>query len=203
MGVIALDTNDFARAAAVAGDLSGDEQEALSGVVFKALTAMDEYDTGKFERLYRLVIDACPATDRAHEAHWRLTHMYQQAFDPPPHEKIAALLEGFLARYKESKVVSMEKYPDEMLVFSPLRSLHQSYEALKQWDKIAAYYEKAVAEKKPMKPQDHFDYAKALDEMGKKAGAMEWYEKFIKVETDKDSFTVELATDRVKELKGQ
>ncbi len=203
LGVIVLETNDFARAAALAGDLSPEEQGALSGMAFKALTAMDEYDTAKFERLYRLVIDACPATDRAHEAHWRLTHMYQRAYDEPQNEKIAALLEGFLARYKESKVVSMEKYPDEMLVFSPLRSLHQAYEELKRWDKIAEYYAKAVAEKQPMKPQDHFDYAKALDEMGKKAEAIEWYEKFVKVEPDKESFTVELARDRVKELKGQ
>lgn len=203
MGVIGLGTNDFARAAAVAGSLSPEEQEALAGVVFKALMAMDEYDTAKFERLYRLVIDACPATDRAHEAHWRLTHMYQRAYDEPQNEKIVALLEGFLARYRESKVVSMEKYPDEMLVFSPLRSLHQSYEAMRRWDKIAAHYQKAVAEKTPLKPQDHFDYAKALDELGKKADAIEWYEKFLKVEPDKDSFTVELARDRVKEMKGQ
>ncbi len=203
LGVIGLGTNDFPGAAALAGKLSGEEQEALSRMAFKALGSMDDDETGKFERLFRLVIDTCPETGRAHEAHWRLTHMYQQAFDPPAHEKIVPLLEGFLARYKESKIVSMEKYPEEALVFSPLRSLHQSYEALKQWDKIAAYYNGAVAAKAPLKPADQFDYAKALDEMGNKEGAIKWYQNYLKAEPDKESFMVEIAGDRVKELRGQ
>lgn len=202
-GVIAIETNDFSRAAALATGLTHDEQEALSAMAFRALKVMDDDETAKFERLYRLVIDACPETDRAHEAHWRLTNMYQQAFDPPQHEKIVAMLEGFLARYKESKVVSMEKYPAEVLVFSPVRSLHQSYEALKQWDKIAAYYGRLVAENKPLKPVDQFDYAKALDESGNKAGAIDWYQKYISAETDKQSFMLEVAGGRVKELSGQ
>lgn len=124
----------------------------------------------------------------ARRPYWRLTNLYLRAYDEPKHAEIVTLLEQFLARYTASTVLSMVKYPDEVLVFSPIRSLHQSYEELGQHAKIAAYYDKIAGQEKAFRIYDYFDYASALDKSARPKDAIVWYQKF-------------LAADRIKELK--
>jgi len=180
------------------------DQDALAKTVFQKLAkAPDDAKPEFFERYYKIVMDRCPDTDRAHESYWRLTNLYNQAFDSPKHAEIAAILEQFLARYKTSTVVSMKKYPDRMLVFSPVRSLHQAYEALKRYAPIAAYYDGISAQEKDFAISDYFDYASALEKVQRSREAVTWYEKFLKkTEGNEDvDFMREIAQDRIKELR--
>ncbi len=142
------------------------DQDELARLLFRKMAnAADDVKPEFYVKYYKLAMDRCPDTNRAHEAYWRLTNLYNRAYDEPKHEEIVKILEQFLARYKTSTVVSMKKYPDEMLVFSPIRSLHQAYESLGRYDQIAAYYDKIAAQEAGFAIYDFFDYADALDKV--------------------------------------
>jgi tetratricopeptide (TPR) repeat protein len=180
------------------------DQENLAGAIFKKMIdAAADTKPEFFERYFKLVMDKCPDTDQAHESYWRLTNLYLQAYTEPKHEEIAAILEQFLARYQASTVVSMKKYPDEMLVFSPIRSLHQAYEALGRYEKIAAYYDRISVREGEFSVYDYFDYANALDKTDRLQEAVAYYEKFLKKSAGSDDmdFMREIAKDRIDEMK--
>jgi tetratricopeptide (TPR) repeat protein len=180
------------------------DQEYLARAIFKKMAAAaDDARPEFFERCYKLVMDKCPDTDQAHESYWRLTNLYIQAYDEPKNEEIVNILEQFLARYQASPVVSMKKYPDEMLVFSPIRSLHQAYEALGRHEKIAAYYDKIPARDAEFSVYDYFDYASALEKTNRFLEAVVYYEKFLKKSAGSDEmdFMREIAQDRIDALK--
>jgi tetratricopeptide (TPR) repeat protein len=184
--------------------LSKTDQEDLAKTVFSKMANADDSATPEFfERYYKIVMDRCPDTNRAHEAYWRLTNLYTQAYDEPKNEEIIKILEQFLARYTTSTVVSMKKYPDEMLVFSPIGRLHQAYEALGRHDKITAYYDKIAGQEATFSIYDYFDYASALDKTGRLKEAVTWYEKFLKKTEGNDDvdFMREIAQDRIKEIR--
>ena len=186
-----------------AAPLSQAEQDDLARAVFATLArADDSAEPEYYERHYKMVMDKCPDTKQAHESYWRLTNLYRLAYDEPKLEEIVEILEQFLGRYKTSTVVSMSKYPDELLVFSPLGSLHRAYEELGQYDKIAAYYDKIAAQEASFSVQDYFDYATALDETDRSEDAVTWYKKFLKKAEGNEGmeFTREIAEDRVAEL---
>jgi hypothetical protein len=165
------------------------------------LQESDDNHPDIFERLYFVVMEYAPETEAAQESYWRLSNMYRQAYNEPQHEKIVALLERFLQRYKESTVVSLEKYPDEMLVFSPVRTLHQAYEALNRFEPIVAWYDGRVKQGLPLKANDCFDYAQALEKTKRGADAVPWYEKFIELDRGSSEFMAGLAKERIAELK--
>lgn len=184
--------------------LSATEQEVLAKAIFAKLAgsaadAKPEF----FERYYKIIMDKCPETSRAHESYWRLTNLYTQAYDEPKNEEIVKILEQFLARYKSSAVVSMKKYPDELLVFSPIKRLHQVYEDLGRHGQITAYYDKIAAQEASFAVYDYYDYASALDKTGRIKDAVIWYEKFLKkTEGNEDvDFMREIAQDRIQEMK--
>ena len=145
-------------------------------------------------------MEKCPDTDRAHESYWRLTNLYRQAYNEPQLEKIVRILEQFLERYETSTVVSMSKYPDDFLEFSPLASLHRAYEELGQYDKIAGYYDNIDSQEQPLAVQECFDYASALDATQRVDDAMKWYKRFLTESKDKQDFEFQraVAEDRIK-----
>jgi tetratricopeptide (TPR) repeat protein len=184
--------------------LSKSDQDELARLLFRRMAyAEDDAKPEFYIQNYKLVMDKCPDSDRAHESYWRLTNLYNQAYDEPKHEEVVKILEQFLARYKTSTVVSMKKYPGEALVFSPLGSLHLAYEKLGRYDKIVAYYDKIAAQEAVFAVYDYFDYASALDEVKRLADAAVWYEKFLKKSAGDGSvdFMREVAEDRLKELR--
>lgn len=184
--------------------LAKTEQEDLAKAIFKKMASADDDAKPEFfERYYKLVMDKCPDTDRAHECYWRLTNLYTQAYDEPKHEEIIGILEQFLARYQTSNVLSMKKYPDEMLVFSPIRSLHQAYEGLARFEKITDYYDKIAAREADFSLNDLFDYANALDKTNRFREAVMYYKKFLKKSEGNDDvdFMREIVQDRIEELK--
>lgn len=196
---------DAARIAALTAKptLALAEQEELAQALFSLMAKDTSDDPAFYEKHFTTVIEKCPETKRAHEAYWRLTNLYLRAYDEPKHEQIVRILEQFLSRYTTSDVLSMKKYPDEMLVFSPIKYLHQSYEELKRYDRIAAYYDGIALRESEFAVYDFFDYAEALAETKRPKDAVVWYEKFLKKTEGDDSvdFMRELAADRVKELK--
>lgn len=180
------------------------DQDELVRLLFRKMAnAADDAKPDFYVKYYKLAMDRCPDTNRAHEAYWRLTNLYHQAYDEPKYEEVVQILEQFLARYKTSTVVSMKKYPDEMLVFSPLKSLHQAYEELERHDKITAYYDKIASQEAGFAIYDYFDYASALEKTKRLPEAVVWYEKFLKKSAGNDSvdFMREVAQDKIKELK--
>lgn len=183
--------------------LTKPEQEELALALFK-LMAADTSDKPEFlVTHYTTVIEKCPDTERAHIAYWRLTNVYNQLYDPPKHEEIVRLLEQFLDRYKTSDVVSMKKFSDRQLVFSPILRLHQAYEALGQFDKIVAYYDKEVSKKVKLGIYDTFEYASALDKVERGKDAMKYYQSFLDATKGNDDvdFMRDMATARIDELK--
>ena len=186
--------------------LTPPEQQELAAALFKVMANAKTDDPKFYEERYRIVMEKCPETDRAHESYWRLTNLYLRAYDEPKHAEIVTLLEQFLARYTASTVLSMVKYPDETLKFSPIKYLHQSYQDLGQHAKIAAYYDKAAkipAQEKTFRIYDYFDYASALDKSARPKDAIVWYQKFLDKTKGNDGveFMREVAADRLKELK--
>ena len=180
------------------------DQEHLARAIFKKMAAAaDDAQPEFFERFYTLVMDKCPDTDRAHESYWRLTNLYTRAYAEPKYEAIAKILEKFLDLYQASTVVSMKKYPDKALVFSPIRRLHQAYEELGRYEKITAYYDKISAREAEFSVYDYFDYASALEKTNRLQEAVAYYEKFLKksAENDDMDFMREIARDRIDELK--
>ena len=180
------------------------DQENLAKMIYlKLAAAPDDAEAAFFERYYKLVMEKCPNTDRAHESYWRLTNLYERAYEEPRYEEIISILEQFLSRYQASNVLSMKKYPDEALKFSPIDRLHQAYKALGRDDKIATHYDRNASQEASFSIYDYFDYASALDKTKRFKEAVVWYEKFLKktegnLEID---FVREIAADRVLELK--
>ena len=181
--------------------LTLEEQQTVASALFQEMVDADEDNLELFERNYKLVLEKCPETTQAHTAVWRLSNLYTLAYDEPQHEKIIAILEPFLERTKESGVVSMKKYPEEMLVFSPLAKLHLSYSELGMFDKIAAYYDKVTAEGRTLGLYDCFDYAEALDQSGRREDAVRWFKEFLKISENEEDveFMRELAQEKIKE----
>jgi tetratricopeptide (TPR) repeat protein len=178
------------------------EQQRVATALFQEMSEADEDNLELFERHYLTVLEKCPETEKAHTAAWRLTNLYSLAYDEPRYEKIIAILEPFLERYTESDVVSMEKYPEDILVFSPLAKLHLAYRELGLHDKIASYYEKATAAGADLSALDCFDFAEALDRPGREKEAVRWYREFLaKTEEGPDlQFMREVARDRIEEI---
>ncbi|MCJ7680185.1 MAG: hypothetical protein MUP70_05635 [Candidatus Aminicenantes bacterium] len=181
--------------------LTLDEQKTVALALFQEMVDADEDNLELFERNYKAVLEKCPDTTQAHTAVWRLSNLYTLAYDEPQHEKLIAILEPFLERTTESSVVSMKKYPEEMLVFSPLAKLHLSYSELGQFDKIAAYYDKVTAEGRTLGVYDCFDYADALDNSDRGDEAVRWFKEFLKISENEEGmeFMREIAQDRIKE----
>ncbi len=200
-----VSAQDASRIAALTAQpsLTVPEQEELAKALFSVMAKDKSDDPALYEKHYLTVMTKCPDTKRAHESYWRLTNLYLRAYDEPKHDRIVAILEQFLKRYTTSDVLSMKKYPDETLVFSPISYLHQSYEALGQHSKIVAYYDGLAAGESGFAKYDYFDYAQALDEVKRTKDAITWYEKFLQKTQGDDSvdFMREIAADRVKELK--
>ena len=183
--------------------LTKPEQQELAVALFRLMASAETEAPAFFEEKYQVVMEKCPETNQAHESYWRLTNLYLRAYDPPKHKEVVRILEQFLARYTQSTVLSMKKYPDQMLVFSPVKYLHRSYEELGQYAKIAAYYAKIAGREATFSVYDYFDYASALDKSSRGKDAIGWYQKFLSKTKGNDSvdFMREIAADRIKTLK--
>ena len=60
-------------------------------------------DASECEALYLRMIDECPDTELAEEAHWALSNLYLDDFDKPKEDKAGEILELFLKRYPSSR----------------------------------------------------------------------------------------------------
>jgi len=60
-------------------------------------------DAAEREALFLRMIDECPDTELAKEAHWALSNLYLDDFDEPKEDKAREILELFLERYPSSR----------------------------------------------------------------------------------------------------
>jgi hypothetical protein len=62
-------------------------------------------DPAEREKLFLRLIEECPETEAAEEAHWALSNLYLDDFDEPLEDKAREILESFLKRYPASQWV--------------------------------------------------------------------------------------------------
>jgi len=86
---------------AVAAPVPSDQQE-FQAVDYRFMISRTT-DASEREALYLRMIDECPDTELAEEAHWALSNLYLDDFDEPMENKAREILELFLKRYPSSR----------------------------------------------------------------------------------------------------
>jgi len=80
-----------------------EQQSALALEYLLRLTRTPASDAEAREKIYLGLIDECPVTEAAEEAHWALSNLYLDNFDGPKEDKAREILEKFLERYPSSQ----------------------------------------------------------------------------------------------------
>ncbi len=171
------------------------QQEKISAI-FAQAESMDESDLQGFERLYNQALECCPDTRRVHEAYFLLGNLYLYGIDPPALDKAQALYEQYL-----------ERYPDEIpgLCTDFENKLTGIYDRTEQYDKLAALYDKLLAEGLegcPLSQCDRhlFSYANALERTGRTKDALRWYKAYL--EHDPSEVLMDVAEEAIARLEG-
>jgi hypothetical protein len=94
----------FHEAAEAAPPLGQEEQRRLANTLSLNLARLPA-DAGADEKeaLYLRIVEECPATEDAQEAHWALSNLYLDGFAEPREEDAKNILKRFLARYPSSR----------------------------------------------------------------------------------------------------
>ncbi len=189
---------------AFAEELTLIEQQKLARTLFNRIAAKDEQDVQGIEPLFLEVIEKAPRVRRAEEAYWMLCNMYMQAFDPPRNKDAAALLEQYLARYPDSRVLddkfSMFSTPGLPLVKERLLFL---YEQEEMWEKAAVLYDEVIPDPKTAGEAllSHFiGYGGAMEQTGQKEKAIAAYTVYLERSGNTGDFLEEIVKERLKEL---
>jgi outer membrane protein assembly factor BamD (BamD/ComL family) len=82
-----------------------DQQEILALEYRLSIDRTPASDAAERERLFLRIIEECPETEAAEEAHWALSNLYLDDFDEPREDKAREILESFLKRYPSSQWV--------------------------------------------------------------------------------------------------
>lgn len=85
--------------------LTADEQNELAGKLFKQAAKTPKSRLKDFKEIYTEIIRRCPEASQVQEAYWRLTNLYLTAYDQPQNEEIIKLLEEFMRRYPDSRII--------------------------------------------------------------------------------------------------
>ena len=180
------------------------EQQKLARALFNKIAVKDDYDVQGIEPLFLEVIERAPRVRRAEEAYWMLCNMYMQAFDPPRNKDAAALLEQYLARYPDSRVLdkkfSMFSTPGLPLVKERLLFL---YEQEEMWEKAAALYDEVIPDPKTAGEAllSHFiGYGGAMEQTGQKEKAIAAYTVYLERSGNTGDFLEEIVKERLKKL---
>ncbi|MCB2186803.1 MAG: tetratricopeptide repeat protein [Deltaproteobacteria bacterium] len=170
-------------------------QEQLALQLFQKLAKTPTDDHEAFHRIYYVIIDRCPDTERAEVAYWRLSNLLLQAYDPPKNEEAVKLLEKFLARYPHSQGVPMIK-----------QRLSRLYEDTGRWCQAADLYGEAAANLPPKLDEQMLGwctaFATALENCGKKDEARKWYRKVVENDPELKTFSAQVAQERLGKLGG-
>lgn len=179
-------------ALAAEAKLAKADQESLALEIFKKLRATPNDQLDTFRRLYYQVIEQCPDTERAEISHWRLSNLLLMGYDPPRVKEAVTLLEGFLARYPQSRGAPQVQ-----------NRLARYYEEGKQWCKARDMYQALVPTLPPDSQRTHgywFAFAKALEQCGQKDQAVIWYQKVAESQQGKDTMLAEWAKEALRRL---
>jgi len=165
-------------------------QDAEAVRLYKQMARLPETDVEGLIGLHRQVVETCPATAWAAESHWRLSNLYLFGFDQPDRERIVFHLETLLKRYPTSPLVPQAQ--QRLLV---------SYRELGAFDRIVALYGPLFRDKDTMPDgiflASAFEYAEALEEVGRKADADRLYEEILTRDRERRSDAAALAAARL------
>jgi outer membrane protein assembly factor BamD (BamD/ComL family) len=81
---------------------SGEEAPQRDTALDIRLALSRAADAAEKEKLCLRLINECPETEDAEEAHWALSNLYLDGFDEPKEDEARKVLEQFLARYPSS-----------------------------------------------------------------------------------------------------
>jgi hypothetical protein len=81
---------------------SGEDAQRRDTALEIRLALSRTADAAEKEKLCLRLIEECPETEDAEEAHWALSNLYLDGFDEPKEDEARKILEQFLARYPSS-----------------------------------------------------------------------------------------------------
>jgi hypothetical protein len=105
VGYILFSVFIFFRSTAWSAPVDPAQQEVLALEYRLSIDRTPSGDAAERERLYLRMIEECPETEAAQEAHWALSNLYLDDFDEPREDKAREILESFLKRYPTSQWV--------------------------------------------------------------------------------------------------
>ncbi len=170
-----------------------DEQKKLAERLYATMAGTGDHEFKTFIDLHQQVIDQCPDTERAPESCWRLANLWQFGTRAPNYDRAIPLIEHLLRRY-----------PHDPIVGTAINRLCMLYAAAGRKDKLAEFYAGLFAGNPDM-PAETFlckgiDYARTLEELGRKAEAKDWYEKVVAKDGTRNTPEGRLARQRAAQL---
>jgi len=172
---------------------SPEEQAKKAKAIYTQMAGMSNNDLDALEALHLQVIQECPDTDFARESIFMLSNMYQFATANPLIEKQSALLDYLL-----------EKYPGSDPAVLLMNRIVNTYRAAGKPEKLVGVYSKALTN--PNIDDRSFiiyglDYAKALQETGKKDEARNMLTAVIARDGTNNSFEAGVAKNLLTQWK--
>ena len=101
--VVFVVTNLLCVSMVLGAPLESDQQGLAALEYLFRLTRTPASDVEAREKIYLDLIDECPETEAAEEAHWALSNLYLDDFDEPKEDKAQEILKKFLERYPSSQ----------------------------------------------------------------------------------------------------
>lgn len=170
-----------------------EDQTKKAKALMVQMSTMSDNDLEALETIHLQVIQECPDTDFAKEAIYMLSNMYQFAAADPMTEKQATLLDYLLA-----------KYPGSDAAVLLMNRIVNTYRAAGKPEKLVEVYSKALTGKEV---DDRsfiiygLDYAKALQETGKKDEARNMLTAVIARDGTNNSFEANVAKNLLTQWK--
>ncbi len=170
-----------------------EEQTKKAKGIYAQMAGMSDNDLEALETLHLQVIQECPDTDFARESIFMLSNMYQFATANPMIEKQSALLDYLL-----------DKYPGSDPAVLLMNRIVNTYRAAGKPEKLVEVYSKALTN--PGVDDRSFiiyglDYAKALQETGKKEEARNMLTAVIARDGSNNSFEAGVAKNLLNQWK--
>ena len=171
--------------------LSLEQQKKLAVKLFKEIIKTNDYDVETIESLHKEIIARCPDTVQARISHWRLSNLYLVGFDKPDFLAIIELLESF-----------MEKYPDSKLIPQVQNRLFRAYRETGASEKILSILKK-ILENPAISSKTYAQYGllygKELEKSGQKQAAKSIYKAIVeKADSNDKSYSVGIARNRLR-----
>ncbi len=170
------------------------KQQELAFKLFDEISNTPREETQKLKKIYKQIINECPATKEAQISYRKLADLYMFSGSEPDYSAVINLLQDFPVKYPRSQYLLLN-----------VATLVRAYEETYQWEPIVELYEKLFRKKIAMSDSEFinhgFSFAQALENVGRKEDALTWYRKILEKDKGRgNNFKITLAKQRIEEL---